>query len=98
MSIERLEPNKEYMIVSFKKVETKFGPSYIVSDSDFKDYFATKKVIDYIDQNNVKDKGGEIIFKIVTGPQKSFMRKNKDGSEEEIKYIDCRCLKVNNKK
>ena len=98
MSVSRLEPNKEYSIVSIKDIITKFGPSYIVTDTEFNEYFTPKKVEAFIKTNNLVDNGGDVIFKIVTGPQKSFKKKNENGEEEEIKYIDCRCLKSENKK
>ena len=91
--IQRLEPRKEYIITEFRTFQSKFGKKLIVTDIDFNTYFVPKKVEDFIQQNNIINKGGEEIFKIITGPAKTYVKKF-DDEEKEITTIDCRCLKI----
>ena len=88
-TVLKLKPNNEYLITEIKSYNTSFGTSYVLTDIDFNKYFGNKKIETFIRQNNITNKGGEVLFKIITGPEQMFT--TKDG--KEIKFIDCRIVK-----
>ena len=87
--VSKFQPNQEYLIIEYKSFNTSFGVGYVLDDEKFDKYFANKKVEQFIKENKIQNKGGEVLFKVITGSEKTFM---KDG--KELKYIDCRVLKM----
>ena len=88
--IKRFESNTHYLIIDYNQITTKFGNTFVLTDDKFDKYFSTKKVDTFLKQTNLKKNGGEILFKVVTGPRKSF----KDKEDREISYVEHRIVRV----
>lgn len=86
MSVQNLTESRIYKIVGFKEVNTKFGQSYILTDSNCKKYWANKKIADFIKRNGIRasSDNSRILFRVNTGEYKSFT--NSDG--EEIRFLE----------
>ena len=78
METSKFESNKIYKITSYNQINTKFGPSYILTDDNFNQYFSNKKINDWIKKNPNKTS-----FKIKTGSFKEFTK-----DEQTIKFLE----------
>ena len=77
-SVCKLESNTVYVIISYNAIDTQYGKCYILKDSNFNEYFSTKKINDWIKKNPNKTS-----FKIKTGSYKEFT-----SNGDTIKFLD----------
>lgn len=75
----RLEPRKVYQISDVKTIKTKYGDKYILIDETYDEYWTTKQVDKFINQNKDVKK-----FTLITLAEKEFERSDK----KIIKYFD----------
>ena len=88
--ILKLQSWKTYKINYITPIETNFGKTYILRDTNFNQYWANKKITDYINNHpNLLDSDSDKkYFTIKTGKQKCF--KNKDG--DEVKFLEVQII------
>lgn len=91
MSVQQLQEKSNYSIISLKEIETKFGKTFIMTDGELNEYWANKKICDFIKKNKIPINNDEdkILFKIKTGEYKTF--RNQDG--KEISFLNLICSK-----
>ena len=75
----RLEPRKVYQISDVKTIKTKYGNKYVLIDETLNEYWTTKQVDRFINQNKDVKR-----FTLITLAEKEFEDKNK----KIIKYFD----------
>lgn len=85
MSTFNLETNSNYKIIELKEIETKFGKSYIMTDSELNQYWSNKKIATFIKQNRIPlSNNGKVLFRIKTGDYKTFTNESGD----EIRFLN----------
>ena len=90
MTTSNLETNTVYKIIELKEIETKFGKSYVMTDSELNQYWSNKKIASFIKQNRIPmSNNGKVLFRIKTGDYKTF--KNESG--DEITFLNLNLFK-----
>lgn len=85
MTVNSLEARTTYQIIELKEIETTYGKTFIMTNSNLDKYWSNKKVCDYIKKNKIPlSDNGKILFTIKTGDYKTF--KSKDG--QKIRYLN----------
>ena len=83
---KKLEEDKLYSIIKVKPIKGKFGDTFILTDSDFDNYWSNNTINKYIKAKkiNTSTKSGEL-FKIRTYAYQQF--ETDDG--EIVNYLHC---------
>ena len=91
MSVKTLKPNTIYKIKLVCEVETKFGKTYTLTDSNLDVYWSNKKISDYIKSHNIPcdNSTGKVLFTVKTFNYKTFTSED----NREIKFLDMIILK-----
>ena len=85
MTVQTLEARRNYQIVELKEIETAYGKSYVLTDSNLDEYWSNKKVVDYIKKNKIPlFNEGKVLFTIKTGDYKTF--KTEEG--KEVRFLN----------
>ena len=84
----KFKPNSQYVITEIREFETQYGTTYMLIDDKFNRYFSNKKIAEFIKKNKITN-GPEVLFKVITGPEKTFTKDDK-----EITYLEMRVLKA----
>lgn len=88
MSVDNLQSQTLYKIIDIKEVETKFGKTHILTDENLDEYWANKKISQFIKTNKItSSNNGKVLFTIKTGEYKTFENQNGD----KIKFLNLIC-------
>lgn len=87
-TINKLSQSKKYIFIEAKKLNTKYGETFVLTDELGDKYFATSKITKFINENNFEEVDDIITFdpNIIVRTKKFKEFTSKEG--KQIKYLD----------